>query len=213
MALKPKHKTEHHLDSTPSRCLVIVLSGPSGVGKDAVLEKLMALGKPLYFVITATTRPQRPGEKDSVNHIFVNHIRFQELVKQGEFLEYAEVYGNWYGVPKAQVEIALNKGIDVIIRTDVQGAATIKKKLPESILIFLMPPTEEDLYKRLRHRGTESAQALIRRLDTAKHEMDQLPLFDHVVVNHHQGTDEAAKQLDSIIATEKARVLPRSSTK
>lgn len=186
-----------------------MLSGPSGVGKDAVLNAMKGLGHPFHYAVTATTRPQRQGEKDGVDYHFVSPEKFQEMVKRGELLEWAQVYGNLYGVPRWEVEPPLKEGRDVMVKADVQGAATIKGLAPQALLIFLAPPSVEELVARLRQRKTESAVDLDQRIETAREEMKRLPLFDYVVVNRHDRVDLAVAQIDAIITAEKCRVNPR----
>ena len=201
--------------STPSASsgaacpLLIVLSGPSGVGKDAILTRMRELQKPYHFTVTATTRPQRPTERDGVDYIFVTTEAFRDMVASGELLEWAEVYGNLYGVPMDQVTGALNRGRDVMIKADVQGAATIKKLAPETLFIFLAPPNAEELASRLSQRMTESSEALRLRLKTAELELQEAPKFDHVVVNHQDRLDDAVEEIERIVARERRRVPAR----
>ena len=187
--------------------LVFVLSGPSGVGKDAVISRMKELGYPLQFIVTATNRPKRAGERDGVDYFFLSKEKFCEKIERAELLEWAEVYGHHYGVPKDQVKQALTESKDVMIKVDIQGAATIKKLLPQAILIFLTPPSLEELTERIKKRQTESSPDLKLRLETAKREMESLPLFDYVVVN--QEVDQAVSQINAIITAEKLRVNPR----
>lgn len=184
---------------------MMVLSGPSGVGKDAVLSRIRELGYSQHIVVTATTRTMRPTEKDGVDYIFLDQDTFDKKVADNEFLEWAEVYGNCYGVPKDQVREAISGGQDVIIKADVQGAATIKKLNPFGVFVFLAPPSFQDLEKRLRVRKTEAQIDLERRLETARGEMQQLPLFDYVVVNADGALDDAVAALESIIQAERWR--------
>ena len=186
--------------------LLVVLSGPSGVGKDAVLTRMRELGRPYHFTITATTRPKRSGEEDGVDYIFLNVEQFQELREQNGLLEWARVYGHCYGVPRARVAQALGQGLDVIVKTDVQGAATIKGLAPQGVFIFLAPPSMETLRERLQRRGTEASQDLEVRLRTAEEEMAQLTLFTHVVVNEEGRLEETIAAIEAIIASEKRRV-------
>lgn len=185
-----------------------MVSGPSGAGKDAVLARVKGSGKTLNFVVTATTRSQREGESDGAPYHFVSRERFQEMVEGGELLEWAEVYGNLYGVPRRRVKEALERGHDVLVKVDVQGAATIKRAVPQALLIFLAPPSTAALEERLRDRSTESAAELERRIATAHEEMKQQGMFDHVVVNDE--VEIAAAEIDAIIATEKRRPRPRA---
>ena len=189
--------------------LLIVLSGPSGVGKDAVLARMRKSGCHLHYVITATTRPKRAREKNGVNYHFLSRKEFQQMINKHQFLEWANVYGNYYGVPKDEITSALSKGVDTIVKVDVQGAATIKKILPQAVFIFLMPPSMEELKKRLRRRRSESSEDLALRLGRAKGEIKSLPLFDYVITSHQNKLDEVVSQIDAIIAAEKRRVKPQ----
>ncbi len=194
------------------RPLLIVLSGPSGVGKDAVLNRLKELDYPLRFITTLTTRTQRTNERNNVDYHFVSAERFQEMIEGGELLEWAKVYENWYGVPREAVKQALDSGEDVIVKVDVQGAATIKKIVPQAVFIFLMPPSMEELATRLKQRYTESPATLALRLKTAEEEKTQLSLFDYVVVNRWGEIDQAVSEIKAIITAEKCRVTPREIT-
>ncbi len=193
----------------PTRPLLIVLSGPSGAGKDAVLSKMKELDYPLKYIITLTTRPRRPNEKDNVDYHFVSMERFQEMIENSELLEWAKVYGNWYGVPKEEIKQALDKGQDIIVKVDIQGAATIKKILPQALFIFLIPPSIEELALRLKQRHTESPSDLAIRIKTAEAEMKQLPLFDYMVVNKWNEIEQAVAEIKAIITAEKCRATPR----
>lgn len=192
-----------------TRPLFIVLSGSSGVGKDAVLAKMKESGYPLNYITTITTRPRRPNERNNLDYHFVSIERFQEMIKNGELLEWANVYDNWYGVPKESVRQALDKGQDIIVKVDIQGAATIKKILPQAIFIFLMPPSIEELLTRLNQRHTESPAELTLRLKTAEAEIKQLPLFDYIVINRWDEIDQTVSGIKAIITAEKCRVTPR----
>ncbi len=193
----------------PAKPLLIVLSGPSGVGKDAVLARMKESGYPLRYITTLTTRPQRPSEKNNVDYHFVSVGRFQEMVEHGELLEWANVYGNWYGVPREAVKQALANGEDVMVKVDVQGAANIKKIVPQAVFIFLMPPSTEELIKRLKQRRTESSSDLALRLKTAGEEIKQRFLFDYIVVNPWDEVTRAVSDIKAIITAEKCRVAPR----
>ena len=196
-------------EASPSPPLLVVLSGPSGVGKDAVLSELRKLDRPWHFAVTATTRPMRPGEEDGVDYIFLDFETFDRMRERDEFLECAEVYGRWYGVPRSQARDALRAGKDVFLKIDVQGAATIRNMAPEALLIFLIPPSMEELQQRLKGRMTESSEDLDRRLRTAEAELEQVRHFDYRVVNPEGRLDLAAADVDAIVAAEKCRVLPR----
>lgn len=186
--------------------LLVVLSGPSGAGKDAVIAKLKDSDFPIERVVTVTTRPRRAIESDSVDYHFVSPPEFQRMIRGKKLLEWATVYGNWYGVPKAAVKQALERGQDVMLRTDVQGAATIKKTMPQAILIFLMPASMKELDTRLKQRHTESSLDLAVRTRIAEEEIKKLPLFDYVVFNRQDKIDSAVADIKAIIRAEKCRV-------
>jgi len=201
-------KPPFNLQSKP---LLIVLSGPSGAGKDAVLSQMKKSAYPIEFITTITTRPQRAEEKNNIDYHFVSVESFQRMIENKELLEWANVYGNWYGVPKEPVKRALDRGQDAIVKVDVQGAATIKKILPQAVFIFLVPPSREELTTRLRQRHTESPFDLTLRIKTAEEEMKKLPLFDYVVVNRQDEIDLAVSEIEAIITAEKHRVTPGKS--
>ena len=186
--------------------LLLVLSGPSGVGKDALLARLKSRGHPLHIVVTATTRPRRPRESEGVDYHFLTEAEFERLKEQGGLLEHAVVYGYHYGVPKAPVQEALAQGQDVIIRADVQGSATIKGLLPPAVLVFLAPASWQELQERLRRRRTEGEDELNRRLAIAREELEKLPLFDYLVVNREDHLDRAVAAVEAIMAAERCRV-------
>ena len=205
---KTSHKSEPPFN-LPSKPLLIVLSGPSGAGKDAILSRLKKSGYPIEFTTTVTTRPQRAREKNDVDYHFVSLGSFQRMIESKELLEWASVYGNWYGVPKQPVKQALENGEDIIVKVDIQGAATIKKILPQAVFIFLLSPSREKLATRLKQRHTESPFDLALRLKTAEGEIKQLPLFDYVVVNKQDEIDLAVSAIEAIITAEKHRVTPK----
>ena len=205
---KPKTKPGRNKSSRP---LLVVLSGPSGVGKDAVLTIMKKTERPLHYVVTATSRPKRAREKDGVDYHFLSQQEFRRRISERQFLEWAEVYGNHYGVPKEDITSALSSGLDVIVKVDVQGAATIKEILPQAVLIFLMPPSVEELGKRLNGRRSECSEDLALRLRRAREEMQSLPLFDYVITSHQDKLDDVVARIDAIIAAEKRRVGPRTA--
>jgi guanylate kinase len=186
--------------------VLVVLSGPSGVGKDATLELMKRRDLPFYFVVTATTRPIRPNEVNGVDYHFVSMGEFAEMIDAGELLEYAVVYGDYKGIPKKHVRKALASGKDVVLRIDVQGAATIRNLIPNAVTIFLAAESEEKLIKRLRERKTESADKLKMRIATARQEMARIGEFDYVVINRDDELDKTVDQVISIINAEKCRV-------
>jgi len=192
-----------------SHNLLIILSGPSGVGKDAVLKKLKELELPFHYVVTATTRHRRVTETHGVDYYFLSKDKFQRMREKGELLEWAEVYGNYYGVPKEEITQALTKGKDAIFKVDVQGVATLKKTLPQAIFIFLMPPSMDELGRRLKGRSSESQADLALRLEKAREEIKSLPLFDYVITSHQNRLDDIISQIQAIVVAEKCRVNPR----
>lgn len=192
--------------------LLIVISGPSGAGKDSVLERLKRRAHPFHFVVTANTRARRPDEIEGQDYHFVSVSEFAEMIEKDELLEYAVVYGDYKGIPKRQVREALASGKDVIMRLDVQGAMTIRRLLPEAVLIFLLPGAEDELPDRLRGRQTESPDNLKLRLATAREELKRLPEFDYVVANPNGALDLAVEDVMNIIRAEHCRVSPRQVT-
>ncbi len=202
------HESQSIID-LPARPLLIVLSGPSGVGKDAVLSRMRELNYPLTYITTVTTRTQRTGERDNIDYHFISVEKFQEMIGQSALLEWANVYGNWYGVPKTPVQQALDSGQNIIVKIDIQGAASIKKILPQAVFIFLTPPSTEELMLRLKQRRTESPSDLTLRTKTAEEEIKQLSLFDYVVFNWRDKIDRAVADIEAIITAEKCRVTPR----
>ncbi|MFA4835922.1 MAG: guanylate kinase [Dehalococcoidia bacterium] len=185
--------------------LIIIISGPSGVGKDAILNAMKKAGKPYFFAVTATTRPKRPGEIDGVDYRFIGKEEFERLIGNGGLLEWANVYGNFYGVPRKPIEDALGEGRDAIVKVDIQGTATIKHNAPEAISIFISPPSMEELRRRLVERKTESGTDLELRLKTAHEEMKALPSFDYVVVSQKDKIEKAILQIEAIIKAIKSR--------
>jgi len=192
--------------------LLVVISGPSGVGKDSVLMRMRELAFPFHFVVTATSRPIRPGEIDGYDYHFVSVERFERMIQDDELLEWAKVYGQYKGIPKSEVRQAMASGRDVLLRINVDGAATIKRLAPEAVFIFLAPASPEELRRRLTLRRTESPQEIERRLAMASQEMEQVRHFDYVVINREDRLDEAVGQIRAIIIAEKQRVFPRQVT-
>jgi len=207
--MTPKNLDRFAAISRPPRPLLIVLSGFSGAGKDTLLERLRNSGLPFYFSVSATTRAPRPGEKEGYDYHFVSKEKFQEMINTRQLLEWASVYGNFYGRPKEPIRQALEQGKDVIVRIDVQGAAAYKKLLPQAVLVFLGTVSLEELEKRLRKRRTESAAELELRLKTAAEEMDQLDIFDYVIINRENEIEKMVADVKAIIAAEKCRVAQR----
>ena len=197
------------LDGQPPQPLLVVISGPSGVGKDSVLLRMRELNYPFHFVVTATSRAMRPGERDGYDYHFVSSARFEALIREEALIEWAEVYGQYKGIPKFEVQQALASGRDVVLRINVDGAATVKRIAPEAVFIFLAPGSPAELHRRLALRQTESAEELERRLALATHELHQVVHFDYVVINHEAQLDAAVDQIRAILTAEKQRVFPR----
>jgi guanylate kinase len=189
--------------------LLVVISGPSGAGKDVLIEAMRKQGQPFHFVVTATTRPKRPEEVHGEDYIFVSMSTFADMIEQQELLEYAMVYGDYKGIPKQQVREALASGQDVIMRLDVQGAATVRRLAPDAVLIFLTASSEQELIQRLQERDTESDEQLRIRIATSRQEMKRMREFDYVVVNRQEQLEEAVAQVLAIITAEHCRVDPR----
>jgi guanylate kinase len=199
--LNPYQRQEHPL--------LVIISGPSGVGKDMTLTRMKELGYPFYFVVTATTRPKRPDEVHGVDYFFISKGEFAEMIEQEELLEYAVVYGDYKGIPKEQVRRALSSGKDVIMRIDVQGAATIRRLVPDAVLIYLSAESEEALVRRLRERKTEPEGQLKLRIATARQEMKRLDIFDYIVINAEDKLDETCHKIAAIITAERCHVVQR----
>jgi guanylate kinase len=186
--------------------LLVIVSGPSGVGKDSVIEEIRRVPRDpdYHYVVTCTTRPRRSYEIDDVHYHFLAEAEFIRLRDEGELLEANEVHGNWYGTPRADVRDALRQGHDVILKIDVQGAAVVKQTVPEALLIFLVPPSLEDLFGRLQSRATESADELDIRQRNAALELARQSDYDHVVVNETGQIERTARRIHDIITAEKA---------
>ena len=192
--------------------LLVVISGPSGVGKDTLVERMEERGCPFYFVVTATDRPPRPEEVDGEDYFFVSTEEFERMEAENELLESAVVYGQYKGVPKQQVREAMASGHDVVMRLDVQGAATIREIVPDAVLVFLTASSEAELEQRLRDRGEDSLEQVERRIATARKEMEELPRFDYVVVNRDCELDHTVNDVLAIIRAEHCRVEQREVT-
>ncbi|HET7182167.1 MAG TPA: guanylate kinase [Candidatus Limnocylindrales bacterium] len=186
--------------------MVVIVSGPSGVGKDTVISSLCVVPTEpqRYFVITCTTRPRREYEVDGVHYHFLSVEDFVRRKEAGGFLEANNVHGHWYGTPRDQVREALAAGRDAILKIDVQGAAVVKQKVPDALLVFLVPPSLEDLFSRLQARATETADELDIRQRNAALELARQDDYDHVVVNETGEVARTAARIDEIIRAEKA---------
>lgn len=191
------------------RGLLVVLSGPSGVGKDAAIAHLKQGGFTIYHVVTVTTRGQRPNEVHGVDYFFLSRAEFENMIEHDELLEWSWVHGNLYGPPMAQVRRKLEEGQDVLLKIDVQGAAKVKQRSRDAIFIFLAPPSVDDLVKRLHQRNTDSVDDVRLRIANAYKEMESLPAYDYVVINRAGQLDHAVDEIRSIITAERLRVHPR----
>jgi guanylate kinase len=192
--------------------LLVVISVPSGVGKDTVIQRMKERELPFHFVVTATTRPARSDEVHGVDYFFLSSDEFARMIETDELLEYAIVYNDYKGIPKEQVRQALASGKDVLMRIDVQGAATIREISPEAVLVFLTTQNETELVNRLKARKSETPEGLNLRIATARKELKRIKEFDYVVVNRDDKLDETVDKILAIIQAEHQRVNPRKVT-
>ncbi len=198
-----------HETNKSAEPILIVISGPSGVGKDTVLNLIKERDQKFHFVVTTTSREKRPKEIDGVDYVFVSKGEFENMIATDQFLEHALVYEDYKGVPKAQIRKAMESGKDVLMRVDVQGAATIKSIEPNAILIFLNTATEEELINRLKKRKTDSPEQLLIRIETAREEYNRIKEFDYQVINSDDALDEAVDTILDIIHAEHHRTVSR----
>ena len=192
--------------------LLIVISGPSGVGKDTIIQRMKERHLPFHFVVTATTRLPRVNEVHGVDYYFLSHDDFAEMINEDELLEYAIVYNDYKGIPKEQVREALASGKDVVMRVDVQGAATIRELSPDAVLIFLTTQDEAEMVERLRIRKSETPEGLKLRIATARQELKRIDEYDYVVVNRQGELDQTVDTIMAIIHAEHHRVKHRKVT-
>ncbi|GAP09354.1 guanylate kinase [Bellilinea caldifistulae] len=190
--------------------LLVVISGPSGVGKDTVIQELKRRNLPLHVVVTATDRLPRAGEVDGVDYHFVSTQRFEEMIRNHELIEYARVYDDYKGIPRREVTDAMQSGKDVIFRVDVQGAARLRQLFPEAVMIFLLPASMEELEARLAARHTETPETLKKRIETAREEMKRLNEFEYAVVNADGQLEKTIEQILAILTAEHLKVKPRT---
>jgi len=189
--------------------LLIVVSGPSGVGKDSVVQRMKERELPFHFVVTATTREKRESETNGRDYWFVSKDEFARMIEEDELIEYAIVYGDYKGIPKFEVREALDTGKDVVMRLDVQGAETVRKLAPEALLIFITCENEDELVRRLRSRKTESSDSLSLRIATARKELQRIEAFDYVIINRDFQLDDTVNKVRAIIEAEHLRVQHR----
>jgi guanylate kinase len=199
-------RAEIDLYVNPNPPLLVVLSGPSGVGKDTLLNALKIRGYDFAFVVTMNSRPRRSNETNGVDYIFVTRDEFEAEIKRGELLEHSIVYGDYKGIPKAQVRRAIASGKDVVMRIDVQGAAKVRKMVPNAVMIFIAPESEAELVRRLQERDTESEEALRTRINTARGEMKRRDEFDYIIINRDDQQNEAVEQILAVIKAEHCRI-------
>ncbi len=184
--------------------LLIVVSGPSGAGKGTICKALLKNDENIEISVSATTRKPRTGEIDGINYFFHEKDEFQNMIANSDFLEYAEVYGNYYGTPRKPVEEKLNQGKDVLLEIDIQGALNVKKIFPDGVFIFILPPSMKELKNRIVGRGTETEEAINKRFKSAYDELKYAFKYDYVVINDK--VDLAAKKVEAILVAEKCRV-------
>ncbi len=190
--------------------LLVVISGPSGVGKDSVVKALMNRNPKLHFVVTTTSRSARQNEVEGIDYFFVSKDKFEEMINANQFIEYALVYDQYKGAARKQVTDAWDSGKDVIMRVDVQGAAKYRSLFPEAVLIFLLPTSEEELIYRLTDRGTETPESIKLRMATTREELGYLDIFDYIVYNPAGKLDEAVDKIEAIITAEHHKVHQRT---
>lgn len=184
--------------------LLIVISGPSGAGKGTLCRVLLERNKELKLSVSCTTRSPRAAEREGINYFFITKEKFHEMKEKDEFLEYAEVYGNFYGTPMSYVNKTLEEGNDVILEIDIQGALKVKNKYPDGVFIFIIPPTMDELKNRIKKRGSETEESLLRRFRSAFEELNYLSSYNYVVINDK--IEPAVNKLENIISAERCRV-------
>lgn len=188
--------------------LLIVVSAPSGCGKGTILNEILK-DEGYYFSVSATTRAPRPGEKNGINYYFLSKEEFEERIKNGQMLEYARYCGNYYGTPKAETEKKLDDGMNVILEIEVKGAAQIKKKCPDAVTIFILPPSIEELENRLRKRGTETEDVISQRVEAARGEIEYAADYDYIIVNDR--LEDAVSDFRAVIRAQQLKNLERGN--
>ncbi|MCM1333956.1 MAG: guanylate kinase [Bacteroides sp.] len=187
--------------------ILIVVSAPAGCGKDTILERALEKNKNLYYSVSATSRAIRPNETDGVSYYFKTRAEFEAMIAEGGLLEYTEYCGNYYGTPKKAVEETLAAGKDVILKIEVEGAMNIKRIFPDCVMIFILPPSFEELSRRLHKRGTEDEETILRRIETAKNELTYAEHYDYLIVNGELSA--AVDEFLTVVSAEKARTARR----
>jgi guanylate kinase len=184
--------------------LLIVISGPSGAGKGTICKAFLERNREVALSVSATTRSPREGEAEGINYYFMSKDKFKEKIEADDFLEYAEVYDNYYGTPKSNVEELLESGKDVILEIDIQGALKVKENAEDGVFIFILPPSMKELRQRIINRGSETKESLMKRFKSAYKEINFVSKYNYAVVNDK--VDVAVEKLEAIIAAEKCRV-------
>lgn len=186
---------------------LIVISGASGVGKSTVIAEVLKKRKEIYFSVSWTTRSSRAGEVDGVNYHFTDRHEFEEMIRRDEFLEYAEYVGNYYGTSRKIIEEKLDQGQDVLLDIEVQGATKVKENCPDAVLVFIIPPSFEELERRLRARKTDDEKKIVGRLQRAREEYQEISHYDYIVINDQ--VEMASNEIEAILTAERCRVAKR----